>query len=82
MIEGEKIFDISTRLPINKRRSVSDILDTPIDIINNTVIQPTGPNFVPSAGGAGQTLASYRWNSRRIRPILSPVLRDSGCGPS
>ena len=40
MIEGEKIFDITTRLPLDRRRSVADILDLPIDIINNTVVVP------------------------------------------
>jgi len=51
MIEGDRFFDISTRLPIDKRRSVSDILDLPIDLNNNQVIRPNGYGPVPLAPG-------------------------------
>jgi heavy metal efflux system protein len=53
MIEGERIFDITTRLPIGKRRNVEDILDLPIDLVNNTVVLPTTPGWTPAAGGSG-----------------------------
>jgi heavy metal efflux system protein len=94
MIEGEKIFDISTRLPIDKRRSAQDILDLPIDIINNAVVLQTGPGIVPSARGIGQpnpagsgTQAdtSNPINSTprlRLRDVVSPIGADGGADPN
>jgi Cu/Ag efflux pump CusA len=58
MIEGEKIEDISTRLPARLRSSESTILDIPIDIINNTVIPQNGPSLNPSSTGYGQLTPS------------------------
>ncbi len=54
MIEGEKSFDVSIRWPEKKRSSESSILDIPIDIPNNQVVQPQGPGFTPSASGTSQ----------------------------
>jgi len=55
MIEGDRFFDISTRLPIQKRRSVSDILELPIDLINNQVVRPSGYGPTPLAAGSANT---------------------------
>jgi len=94
MIEGEKIFDISTRLPMDKRRSVADILDLPIDIINNTVIQSGGPGYVPWASGGGQPLPSLAGTKAdtsnpinstpriRLKDLVSPVGVDNGPDPN
>jgi heavy metal efflux system protein len=72
MIEGERVFDITTRLPPSKRRSAEDILDLPIDIINNTVIQPSGPGTVPAAGGTGQApVTTFGSNANTGNPISS-----------
>ena len=54
MIEGEKIFDVSIRWPAWRRGSETSILDIPVDVGNNQVVQPQGPGFVPSATGTGQ----------------------------
>ncbi len=66
MIEGERTFDITTRVPIDKRRNVEDILDLPVDLVNNTVVLPAGPGRVPSANGSGNA-----------RPALSGSLYDT-----
>ena len=85
MIEGEKIFDISTRLPIDKRRNVEDILDLPIDLINNTVVAPSGPRPDSLGDGRGQSGADVSGskintanpisnNPRlRLRDLVSPI---------
>ena len=43
MIEGEKVFDIALRWPKWRRGSETSILDIPVDIGNNQVVQPAGP---------------------------------------
>ncbi len=53
MIEGEKRFDIAVRWPKRLRSSETAILDLPVDIVNNEVVQSQGPTAVPSAGGTG-----------------------------
>jgi cobalt-zinc-cadmium resistance protein CzcA len=93
MIEGEKIFDITTRLPIDKRRNVADILDLPIDIINNTVVGPSGPSMVPQSLGTGNpgpsaygglaNTANPISNTPRLRlkDLVSPVGPDNEPNP-
>ncbi len=51
MVEGEKLFDISTRWPKWRRASESSILDIPVDIINNQVVLAQGSGFTPNASG-------------------------------
>ncbi len=51
MVEGEKLFDISVRWPGWRRNNETSILDIPVDIINNTVIQNQGPSLTPNASG-------------------------------
>jgi heavy metal efflux system protein len=51
MVEGEKLFDISTRWPKWRRTSESSILDIPVDIINNQVVLAQGSGFTPNASG-------------------------------
>jgi cobalt-zinc-cadmium resistance protein CzcA len=51
MVEGEKLFDISTRWPKWRRASESSILDIPVDIINNQVVLAQGSSFTPNASG-------------------------------
>ncbi len=58
MVEGEKLFDISVRWPKRLRSSESDILDIPVDIGNNNVIQSQGPGVIPSAVGHGTATPS------------------------
>jgi cobalt-zinc-cadmium resistance protein CzcA len=85
MIEGEKIFDISTRLPARLRSSETTILDIPIDIINNNVISQPGPGISPTSSGYGLVRPSITGsqvstenpitNTPRIllRDVVSPV---------
>ena len=85
MIEGERKFDISTRLPAWRRSSETSVLDIPIDIINNQVIQSSGPSLSPSYSGSGQASPSKTGvqlstenpitNTARIplREVVSPV---------
>ncbi len=58
MVEGEKLFDISVRWPKRLRSSESDILDIPVDIGNNNVVQSQGPGVIPSAVGHGTATPS------------------------
>jgi cobalt-zinc-cadmium resistance protein CzcA len=51
MVEGEKLFDISTRWPNWRRTSETSILDIPVDIINNQVVLAQGSGFTPNASG-------------------------------
>ncbi|SIO59886.1 cobalt-zinc-cadmium resistance protein CzcA [Singulisphaera sp. GP187] len=51
MVEGEKLFDISTRWPKWRRTDETSILDIPVDIINNQVVLAQGSGITPSAAG-------------------------------
>jgi heavy metal efflux system protein len=85
MVEGEKLFDISVRWPKKLRNSEADILDIPVDIINNTVVQNQAPNVVPTAVGTGlasPSVVGAMANTSnpisstprlRLRDLVSPV---------
>jgi cobalt-zinc-cadmium resistance protein CzcA len=88
MVEGEKLFDIAIRWPKRLRSNETAILDIPVDVVNNQVIQPQGSGFVPSATGhalpppapAG-TLANTAnplssTPRLRLRDLVSPVGED------
>jgi cobalt-zinc-cadmium resistance protein CzcA len=93
MIEGERFFDITTRLPLDRRRNVADILELPIDITNNTVIQPTGPGWVPAARGSGRAVPSLSGSLAdtsnpitstprlRLKDVVSPIGADGAPDP-
>ena len=93
MIEGERTFDIVTRLPQSRRRNVEDILDLPIDLVNNTVIRPAGPAFSPSAAGnvhaTPAIIGSLSDTSNPIsstprlllRDLVTPIGADGGPDP-
>jgi cobalt-zinc-cadmium resistance protein CzcA len=94
MVEGEKLFDIAVRWPKWRRGSETSILDVPVDIVNNTVVLPQGPGFIPSAGGTSQpppsvsgTLADTRnpisttAPRLRLRDLVSPVGEDGATDP-
>jgi cobalt-zinc-cadmium resistance protein CzcA len=94
MVEGEKLFDIAIRWPRRLRNSESSILDIPVDIANNLVVQPQGSSFVPSATGHALppptpigTLANTAnpiSNSPRLRlrDLVSPVGEDGAPDPA
>jgi heavy metal efflux system protein len=93
MVEGEKLFDISVRWPKRLRNSETDILDIPVDIINNSVIQNQGPSVVPTATGTGQATPSIVGSLAntsnpisstprlRLRDLVSPVGDDGSPDP-
>jgi cobalt-zinc-cadmium resistance protein CzcA len=92
MVEGEKRFDIAVRWPKPLRSSETSILDIPVDVLNNTVIQRSGPNAIPSATGSGQaspaaegTLANTSANvtapKLRLRDLVSPAGDDGSVSP-
>src|SRR5262249_26382051 len=94
MVEGEKIFDITVRWPKWRRGSETSILDIPVDIVNNQVVLPQGPGWVPSARGTSwtppnpyQTLADTRnpiSNAAprlRLRDLVTPVGEDGEPDP-
>ncbi|HXY35270.1 MAG TPA: efflux RND transporter permease subunit [Planctomycetaceae bacterium] len=94
MVEGEKLFDISVRWPKRLRSSETDILDIPLDVINNTVVQNSGPNVVPTAQGTGtapptlQGSAAFTGNQissnaprLRLREVVSPLAEDGSPDP-
>ena len=88
MVEGEKIFDVSIRWPEKLRSSETSILDIPVDVGNNQVVQPQGPGFVPSATGSSQSPPAVGGSlagtanplsstpRRRLRDLVSPVGED------
>jgi cobalt-zinc-cadmium resistance protein CzcA len=94
MVEGEKLFDISVRWPKRLRNNEAAILDIPVDIINNQVVQPQGPSNVPNAGGHGlppptpyssvnNTANPISSTPRlRLRDVVSPVGEDGAPDPS
>jgi cobalt-zinc-cadmium resistance protein CzcA len=95
MVEGEKIFDIAVRWPKRLRSSETAILDIPVDITNNQVLQPQGPGVVPNAVGTGQAspaTAGTQVDTRnpistsaprlRLRDVISPVGKNGGPDPN
>jgi cobalt-zinc-cadmium resistance protein CzcA len=95
MVEGEKLFNISIRWPVGLRNNEASILDIPVDIINNQVVLPQGPNIVPQAIGSGHappntagTLArtdtpiAQQAPRLRLRDLVSPVGEDGSPDPS
>jgi len=94
MIEGEKRFDISVRWPKRLRSSETSILDIPVDIINNSVVQSQGPALSPTALGTGQANPSVVGSQvrtdnpissqaprLRLRDLVSPVGDDGSPEP-
>jgi cobalt-zinc-cadmium resistance protein CzcA len=93
MIEGEKRFDIAIRWPARLRNNETDILNIPIDIGNNQVVEPQGPGFAPSATGSGRqkpatigTLATTvnplsNTPRLRLRDIVTPEGQDGTVDP-
>src|SRR5262249_55117429 len=94
MVEGEKLFDISVRWPKWRRSSEMSILDIPVDIINNTVVQSQGPGVVPSAFGTGLAAPSTKGSSAdtsnpisqaprvRLRDLVTPLGEDGAPDPN
>jgi cobalt-zinc-cadmium resistance protein CzcA len=94
MVEGEKLFDIAIRWPLRLRNNEAAILDIPVDIGNNQVVQPQGPGLVPTAIGHGQapptpysTLANTanplsNTPRLRLRDLVSPVSEDGSPNPN
>ena len=93
MIEGERRFDISVRWPKKLRSSEADILDIPVDVGNNTVVQSAGPGVVPTALGTGLASPSVVGSTARtdnplsntprlrLRDLVSPVGDDGSPDP-
>ena len=55
MVEGEKTFDITLRLPWLRRRDEASILDARVDVWNRTLM----PNSIPATGQTGTVGPSY-----------------------
>jgi cobalt-zinc-cadmium resistance protein CzcA len=93
MVEGEKLFDISVRWPKRLRNSETTILDIPVDIVNNTVVQNQAPGVVPMAIGTGlanPAIVGSKANTSnplsstprlRLRDVVSPVGDDGAPDP-
>jgi cobalt-zinc-cadmium resistance protein CzcA len=93
MVEGEKLFDIAIRWPKRLRDSESSILDLPVDIANNQVVQAQGSSYVPNSSGfalpppapAGSSANTANPLSNtprlRLRDLVSPVGEDGAPDP-
>jgi cobalt-zinc-cadmium resistance protein CzcA len=93
MIEGEKRFDIAIRWPNDLRNNETAILDIPVDVLNNLVVQPQAPGIVPWASGSGQAPPSTVGTQARtdnpitqtprlrLRDLVSPVGPDGAPDP-
>jgi cobalt-zinc-cadmium resistance protein CzcA len=81
MVEGEKLFDISVRWPQWRRGSETSILDIPVDVINNQVVLPQGPGWVPSAtlGASHPPPSAYVGLADTRNPISSTAPRLRLC---
>jgi cobalt-zinc-cadmium resistance protein CzcA len=77
-MEGEKVFEVTLRLPNALRGSETSILDIPVDIPNNMLT----PGSVPSPP---QTPIFAPYNSfpprLRLRDLVSPVGPDGRLDP-
>ncbi|HLJ91600.1 MAG TPA: efflux RND transporter permease subunit [Gemmataceae bacterium] len=94
MVEGEKLFDISVRWPKWRRASESSILDIPVDIINNSIVQNQGPGVIPSAFGTGLTTPNLKGSLAdtsnpisntprlRLRDLVTPLGDDGSPDPN
>jgi cobalt-zinc-cadmium resistance protein CzcA len=95
MVEGEKLFDISVRWPQRLRASERSILDIPVDITNNAVVQPQGSGPVPTAPGfalappskSGTQADTSNPMSQQaprvpLRELVSPVGDDGSADPT
>ncbi len=95
MVEGEKLFNIAIRWPKSLRNNETSILDIPVDLGNNTVVQPQGPGLVPQPTGSGQAAPSTAgFPARtdnpiaqqaprvRLRDLVSPVGPDGEPDPN
>jgi cobalt-zinc-cadmium resistance protein CzcA len=93
MVEGEKLFDIAIRWPKGLRSSETSILDIPVDITNNAVVQSQGPSVIPSAFGFALAIPSTKGSLAdtsnpitstprlRLRDLVSPVGEDGAVEP-
>jgi cobalt-zinc-cadmium resistance protein CzcA len=93
MVEGEKLFDIAIRWPKRLRSNETSILDIPVDIANNAVVQAQGPGAVPSAFGTGLATPSTKGAQAdtsnpigstprlRLRDLVTPVGSDGAPDP-
>jgi cobalt-zinc-cadmium resistance protein CzcA len=90
MVEGEKLFDIAIRWPQGLRNNETSILNIPVDVSNNQIVQSQGPGMVPQAKGYGtadpnpastvlRTDNPITQAPRlRLRDLVSPVGADGG----
>jgi heavy metal efflux system protein len=77
LVEGEKTFDVTLRLPKHRREDVSSILEIPVDVVNNQLTPGSIPSsnpttFTGSATGPAPTGTS----------LPSPAMVSSGIAPS
>lgn len=88
MIEGEKRFDLALRYPEQQRNSEEAILNIPVDVYNNRVIQESGTrnrNSLSTTGSnsqkpsiIGTTMATSvntatNMPRRRLRDLVTPL---------
>jgi cobalt-zinc-cadmium resistance protein CzcA len=93
MIEGEKLFDVTLRLPKRLRGSETSILDIQLDVVNNQVFPAGswGPSPSPTGNGASTasttgtqvTTSNPLPNTPRIRlrDLVSPVDKKGSPDP-
>ena len=93
MVEGEKLFDVTLRLPKRLRGSESSILDIPVDVINNQVFLVGPSTTSPSPTGSGTAVVSTTGSQTatgnplsntpriRLRDLVSPVGKDGTPDP-
>jgi RNA polymerase sigma factor (sigma-70 family) len=81
-VEG-KTLDISLRWPPRLRESETSILDLPLDVLNNMVVDPLPPGAAPSGAGVTTTTHPVANTPRlRLRDVVSPVGIDGRPDPS
>jgi cobalt-zinc-cadmium resistance protein CzcA len=77
MIEGERFFDVTLRLPKHRRDDLSAILEIPVDIINNQLTPGATPSTSPTLYTGGATGLAPTGTS-----LASPTPISTGAAPA
>lgn len=70
MIEGEKSFDITIRWPKRLRDDEADIFDIPVDVTENTVVDPSNAGMTATPFSSGTSAIASRGYSRPLPSLV------------
>jgi cobalt-zinc-cadmium resistance protein CzcA len=79
LTEGEKTFEITLRWP-PRFRGEAELLDLPIDVVNNQAVNPAATGPVPQVPDAANPIKGSP--RLRLRDLVSPVGKDGEPDPN